>query len=228
MEPRENPWRHLVLLISLLLLFIVSPFAAALRFGVVVLNVFGAVVLLSGTYAVSKRKHLFVITLILTIVSVITGSAMFIWPGKWIGLTTQASILVTLALFSVSILMHVLRSGRITADKIYAAICVYLLIGYAWAFADAILEGLNPGSFSISPNATSVNEHIERTMQLRCFSFMTLTTVGYGDIVARSPMARTFAVLEALMGQLYLAVLIARLVGLHIVHGMDSNSRDND
>jgi hypothetical protein len=121
-----------------------------------------------------------------------------------------------------------LRSGRITADKIYAAICVYLLIGYAWAFADAILEGLNPGSFSISPNATSVNEHIERTMQLRCFSFMTLTTVGYGDIVARSPMARTFAVLEALMGQLYLAVLIARLVGLHIVHGMDSNSRDND
>jgi hypothetical protein len=229
MEPREkNPRRHLVLLISLLLLFVVSPFAATLPFGVVVLNVFGAIVLLSGTYAVSERKHLFVIALVLAVVSVLAGAAMFIWPGKWIGLATQASTLVTLALFSVSILRHVLRSGRITADKIYAAICVYLLIGYAWAFADAILEGLNPGSFSISPNVTSVNEHIDRTMQLRYFSFMTLTTVGYGDIVARSPMARTFAILEALMGQLYVAVLIARLVGLHIVHGIDSESRDKN
>jgi voltage-gated potassium channel Kch len=61
-------------------------------------------------------------------------------------------------------------------------------------------------------------------MQLRYFSFITLTTTGYGDIVPRSPLARTFAMLEAVMGQFYLAVLVARLVGLHIVHAPRAES----
>jgi voltage-gated potassium channel Kch len=63
-------------------------------------------------------------------------------------------------------------------------------------------------------------------MQLRYFSFMTLTTVGYGDVVPLSPVARTMAMLEAVMGQFYLVALIGRLVGLHIVHTTSSRSRD--
>ena len=72
------------------------------------------------------------------------------------------------------------------------------------------------------------NDYAGRVMQLRYFSFMTLTTVGYGDVVPRSAGARTMAVLEAVMGQIYLAVLVARLVGLHIVHASGSSSRDQD
>src|SRR5437588_9915460 len=67
---------------------------------------------------------------------------------------------------------------------------------------------------------------VVRGMQMRYFSFMTLTTVGYGDVVPRSSAARTMAALKAVMGQLYLTVLVARLVGLHIVHGQDSPSPD--
>jgi voltage-gated potassium channel Kch len=65
-------------------------------------------------------------------------------------------------------------------------------------------------------------------MQFRYFSFMTLTTVGYGDVLPRSDAARTLAALEAVMGQIYLTVLVARLVGLHIVHSHGSDSREKD
>ena len=131
--------------------------------------------------------------------------------------------LLLLGLFSVSILANVLRAGRITADKIYGAICVYLLIGYAWAFGYAIIDELQPGSFS-GPVETGPVDYIARVMQMRYFSFITLTTVGYGDIVPQSQAARTFATLEAVVGQIYLAVLVARLVGLHIVHANSSQS----
>jgi voltage-gated potassium channel Kch len=131
--------------------------------------------------------------------------------------------LLLLGLFSVSILANVLRAGKITADKIYGAICVYLLVGYAWAFAYAIIEELQPGSFS-GPVTTDPVDYITRVTQMRYFSFITLTTVGYGDIVPQSPVARTFATLEAVIGQIYLAVLVARLVGLHIVHANSTQS----
>jgi voltage-gated potassium channel len=98
-----------------------------------------------------------------------------------------------------------------------------LLIGFAWAFGYGIIELINPGSFSGLAEIDTDN-HVGRIMQLRYFSFATLTTLGFGDILPRSPSARTLATLEAVTGQIYLAVLIARLVGLHIVH---AGSRDD-
>jgi hypothetical protein len=126
-------------------------------------------------------------------------------------------------LFSVGILKDVLRRGQISADKIYGAICVYLLIGFAWTFGYGIIELLNRGSFS-GLAEIDANDHVGRIMQLQYFSFATLTTLGFGDILPRAPVARTLATLEAVTGQIYLTVLIARLVGLHIVH---ASSRDD-
>ena len=72
--------------------------------------------------------------------------------------------------------------------------------------------------------ATDWVDYITRVMRMRYFSFITLTTLGHGDIVPQSPVARTFATLEAVVGQIYLTVLVARLVGLHIVHANSSQS----
>jgi voltage-gated potassium channel len=135
--------------------------------------------------------------------------------------------MILLAFFSITILGYVLRSGKVTTDKIFAAIYVYMLIGFAWAFAYAFLEEIAPGSFVALPE-TDRNQYVARVQQLRYFSFMTLTTVGYGDVVPRSPAARTMAVLEAVMGQIYLTVLVARLVGLHIVHATGLRSGGDD
>ncbi len=96
-----------------------------------------------------------------------------------------------------------------------------MLIGYGWAFVYALLDEVFPGSFAALTEAGR-NDYTQRVMQFRYFSFMTLTTVGYGDVLPRSDAARTLAALEAVMGQIYLTVLVARLVGLHIVHSHDS------
>ena len=208
--------RHLALLISLLLLFLISPFVAAARYGTVVINTAFSIVLLSGIYAMSEQRRLFVVALIGSVAAIATNLLMVVFQSEWIAIAWHGFNLLLLGLFSVGILKDVLRRGRISTDKICGAICVYLLIGFAWAFGYGIIELINPGSFS-GLAEIDANNHVGRIMQLRYFSFATMTTLGFGDILPRSPVARTLATLEAVIGQIYLTVLIARLVGLHIV-----------
>jgi hypothetical protein len=106
----------------------------------------------------------------------------------------------------------------VTADKIYGALCVYLLIGLTWGFMFLTLEGVQPGSFSLGQGQP--NGIAKDPATLVYFSFVTLSTVGYGDITPLSPPARSLAFMEAIIGQIYLAVLVARLVGLHIASSM--------
>jgi len=227
MATREYRWRHLALLICIILLFTASPFVVTSRHGVLIMNTIAAMVLVTASYALSERKHLFTIAIVLSVISVTATGLVLVFRQHWAVIASHVCIIVPIVFFSVSILGYVLRSGRVTTDKIFAAICVYLLIGFAWTFAYALLEEIAPGSFAAVPEMGR-NDYVARVLRLRYFSFVTLTTVGYGDILPRSPAARTMAVLEAVMGQIYLAVLVARLVGLHIVHSMGLRSGEKD
>lgn len=220
-------WRHLALLICILLVFTISPLLVIFRNGVLILNVIGAMVVLAGAYTLSERKHLFAIAVVLSVISIIATWLLVVFQRHWAVLLAHTCIIVLVFFFAVTILGYVLRSGRVTADRIFAAICVYMLIGYGWAFVYALLDEILPGSFAALTEA-SRNDYTQRVMQFRYFSFMTLTTVGYGDVLPRSDAARTLAALEAVMGQIYLTVLVARLVGLHIVHSHGSGSREKD
>jgi voltage-gated potassium channel len=121
-----------------------------------------------------------------------------------------------------TLLSYVLRDEKVTGDKIYGAICVYLFIGLIWGLLFSLLEGLQPGSFS----GQTPTPRIEPDPSvLIYYSFITLSTVGYGDIVPISPPARSFAYLEGIIGQFYLAVLVARLVGLHIAYAGAQSER---
>jgi hypothetical protein len=116
-----------------------------------------------------------------------------------------------------AILAHVFKSTRITRETIAGAICAYLLIGAMWAHVFSIVENVSPGSFadnSIEADAASGPEPIrDQADRFTYFSFVTLTTLGYGDMTPLTRPAKNLAALEAIFGQLYLAVLIARLVG---------------
>ena len=226
MATHEYPRRHLALLICILVVFTFSPFAVTFRHGILILNIIAATILVAGSYALSERRHLFVIAIILSLISIIATALLLVFQKHWAVLIAHSCIVILIAFSSITILGYVFHSGRVTADRIFAAICVYMLVGYGWTFAYALLDETLPGSFA-TVTQIGPNDYIGRVMQLRYFSFMTLTTVGYGDVVPRSSAARTMAVLEAVMGQFYLAVLIARLVGLHIVHGLDSHSRED-
>jgi ion channel len=213
----------LALLISILLLFVVAPFVVSLHHGILVMNVISAAVLVAGSYALSERKHLFAIAVVLSAITILGTGLLITFPQPWALLVSHSSIVVLVAFFCVTILSYVLDSGRVTSDKIFAAICVYMLIGYGWTFVYSILLELQPQSFAATSEVAR-NDYVGRILQLRYFSFMTLTTVGYGDIVPRSLAARTMTILEAVMGQFYLVALVGRLVGLHVVHGNISRS----
>jgi len=219
----KEEWRHLALLVAILSLFIITPAVIEMRQGVVVMDSLAAIVFITASYALSPRKQLFVAAVALSAVTVAAAFIFVVYPRLWVRIFSTSSLIVLVGFFSVTILSYVLHGTRVTMDKIFASICVYMLIGYAWTFAYALIDELQPNAF-VALSSPSPNDYVARMLEMRYFSFITLTTVGYGDIVPHSATARTLAVLEAVTGQIYLTVLIARLVGLHIVHSSSSRN----
>jgi voltage-gated potassium channel len=213
-----DPRSHLYLLISLLFIFVISPFVVPYYYGPTVLNIIAAIVLLAATYAVSRRRSFFIFALSLSIFAIALTFWLAVAPNHWLVIISHGSLVILIMFFAMAILSYVLGSGKVTWDKIYGAVCAYLLLGYAWTFGYSLIEELQPGSFTSSASPMP-HDLVGRVMQLRYFSFVTLATVGYGDIVPHTPAARTLALLEAILGQFYLVALVGRLVGLHIVHG---------
>ena len=121
-------------------------------------------------------------------------------------------------------LRFILTSRQITFNTVSASLCIYMLLGVLWALGYSLIDQLDSAAFYSSvPNERSTPQmRLGRghSTAVLYFSFATLTTLGYGDIVPVSPIARTLASLEAITGQLYLAVLVARLVGLHIAESL--------
>ena len=99
-----------------------------------------------------------------------------------------------------------------TSNVVYDAVVIYLLIGITWSDVYAVLEHLPPGSFNLA-GASAIE-----VPAFTYYSFVTLTTLGYGDVTPLTDQARSLAILEAVIGQLYMTVLVARLVGLLISH----------
>ncbi|MBW2460916.1 MAG: two pore domain potassium channel family protein [Deltaproteobacteria bacterium] len=109
----------------------------------------------------------------------------------------------------VLVVRHVLSGETASTDDYAGALVSYLLIGVLFAFAHTLVEGFHPGSYG-GPGTEDAVDHVGR---FTYFSFVTLTTLGYGDIVPNTAPARGISVLEAVMGQGYIAILIAHLVG---------------
>lgn len=169
------------------------------------------VLLLSGVAIAWRQRMLF-------IVSALVGAvALAVRWSAW-GLGTARSELrsdwwtmAAIAVIAIVLLTQIFRPGRVTHVRIQGAIAVYLLFGIAWAHAFRITAILHPGSFVFQAGELST------VADWIYYSFVTLTTVGYGDITPTAQISRTLAVGEALVGQLYLAVMIARLVAMEIV-----------
>jgi hypothetical protein len=129
---------------------------------------------------------------------------------------------VFFAYIQVFLLRYFLATRTVTADMIFAAMCAYIIVGLAWMFIYACIELRVPGSFVVAQTGASPSDMI----QFNYFSFVTLTTLGYGDVTPVSDFARSWAMVEAILGQFYLAVVLARIVGLHIsAQQHDENSK---
>jgi hypothetical protein len=211
----------LSLLVALLALLLLYPFFAGRVMAHAFWDICSSAVLLLGLYAISHVRRRLVIALILSIAVLGTKWSGYVIDNAMLLLVNYGLAAIFFIFTACLLLGDVLRKGAVTADKIYGALCVYLLIGLTWGFMFLTLEGVQPGSFSLGQGQPSGIETDPATLVY--FSFVTLSTVGYGDITPLSPPARSFAFMEAIIGQIYLAVLVARLVGLHIAYSMAGN-----
>lgn len=204
--------RFLQLLVALLLYLLLDPLLEQIGFTRRLFSVFLTLILLSALFSVSENKTRLSRALLLGIPAFVGLWGGDIFRGRHL-LADVSPLLVTgfLAYVAFRILSFVVKEQEVRADTIYAALCVYLLIGLLWALLYMSMEQVSPGSLQLNPD-----EPLNR--QCVYYSYVTLTTLGYGDVTPLSPTTRSFAFVEALMGQLYLAVLVARLVGLHIAH----------
>lgn len=126
----------------------------------------------------------------------------------------------------VMILRNIFAASVVTGDDVLGAVCGYLLAAGAWANLCAATELLVPGSFSVSNDLQELSSSHGRTALFNYFNVVTLTTMGYGDITPVRPPATALAMLEAIFGQFYIAVVVAQLVGLRLAEAFTpSDSR---
>ena len=207
--------RFLFLFISMVLMFVLRPFLTE-RVGIAYLmEIFFFLVFLSAVYAVRQKKSVFIIALFLVLLTEILALLSYLKDIPSLDMLSNILGGLLLAYTAAIIVHHLFTEDKITGDVIMGAICAYFLMGLVWALAYSTLEFFQPGSFQM-PQGT-VNQ-----ATFTYYSYVTLTTLGYGEITPISAPARSFALLEAMMGQLYLAVLIARLVGIHIAQSSRS------
>lgn len=170
-----------------------------------------SLIIISGIIATVRDRRIVAAATVLAVGSLCMGWADVERPNLYLHLSNDAYSLLFLFYLVVLIIRQVFRAGPITMRRIQGSVAAYLLLGLLWAVAYEIVEVVSPGSFTIS-----AQPGIPALPQLGYFSFTTLTTLGFGDILPISPAARSLVVLEALVGQLFPVILIARLVALEI------------
>lgn len=204
-----DPKRLITLLVSILLMLLVYPFVEERTFAPALLEVLFSGVLVSALFSVAASRRHVIVAVALVVPILVLRWAQFWQDGLELETPAQALGLVSLGFVSWVILKDCLRSGRVTAARICGVLAVYMLLGLMWSSVYSIVEHAIPGSFKLSTEEGTTDE-------LVYFSFVTLTTLGYGDTVPLSSGARGLTIVEALCGQLYLAVIVARLVAMHI------------
>jgi ion channel len=201
------------LLVALVLLLITAPFVEELEAGGLILSVLFSLVFIAAVFAVADRKRTLTIALFLAVPAIAARWINHFQPG-----VVHPSVFLVCALlllaFVIGHLLHfVLRAPVVTVEVLSASIAAYLMLGLAWTVAYWFVDQVTPGgAFSFN---TARGEHSINGFTGFYFSFITLSTVGYGDITPASHAARWLAAMEAMTGLLYVAVLIARLVSLY-------------
>ena len=201
------------LIVLVLTVFIIAPLGRLTTIGALLISLFFSFLLISGVAAVAEHR-----TQTLLAAGLVTITLGFRWmayliPSPGIESAGACLLIACLGLMTGVVLFQVFREGPITWHRIQGAIAAYLLLGLTWGVAyEAVLLQL-PGAF-LPATLSEQSGPILPTFVY--FSFVTLTTVGYGDIIPVHPMVRSLANLEALVGQLYPAILIGRLVAMEL------------
>lgn len=200
----------MVILIGLLLFLPLMP--AFLATSIFLLTILLAAWLVSADRPRSRRVILGLLIPIVAIIAVAVTGFRLSTPlrEESVRLLLDTLVLALLVYCCAKIIGSLLSAEEVTAREIVGSANFFLVMGFIWTFVYSLVWRLDHGAFSVSPLDN------DASLRLTYFSFVTLTTLGYGDIVPQTPFAKMLVVLEAIMGQLYVAVVVAYLLSLHV------------
>jgi len=203
--------RFLVLLILLLSMLVLAPFFDEFIHTRILMDVFLTTIFIFIIYTIRLKRSQAIIAFVLVLPLIIATWSTYFVEIKTVSLLTRIFGALFFAYAAINILRIIVKSEKVTRETIFAAIVAYLLIALMWAFLYMILELVSPGSFSFPDEG-----FLRETMRYEYLSFVTITTLGYGDITPVTDKASALVIVEAVIGQIYLVVLVAWLVGMHV------------
>ena len=195
----------------LVLTTIFVPMMALSQLGRLALSFVFMVTLISGAFVTIQPRILRYLVVVLAVSTLATDLiAEFASYSSSVLETTLRLVCLSILVFMT--LKRTLRPGPVTLYRVMGGIAAYLLIGFAWTYAYQLVLHQAPGAIHFQSGVADISSR--QPSQLIYFSFVTLTTVGFGDVYPVHPAVRRLAVAEALVGQLYIAILISSLVGM--------------
>ena len=208
--------RFIYIILAIVLVLLVNPFIQhAGKSGHFFAILLLAMIPLTSFYALTGDRHRAIIILFIAAPFVIFDVTNLFFANRYLMIVAISFGTILYFYIIVLLVINLLSYRVVTANLIYCAISTYLLIGIMWAGIYVVLEGISPGSF----------KGISETTDLLYFSFVTLTTVGYGDITPQSILAKRLTVFEAAMGGIYMAVIIAMIVGRYMSMQTEKDSQ---
>ena len=210
--------QFLYLLASLLLMLVVVPVVHHRFIASLLQEAFLTAVLITAIVANRGRRQVRIAGIAVAAVALPLNWATVFFHSPLLIIMAYSAGIAFLGMTAAMILISVLRDHLATIQAVVGAICVYLLIGLTWALMYSALEYAQQDAFIIPERSIVTRARDGREMtsysQMVYFSFVTMSTLGYGDMIPRTPPAQTMAWMQSVLGQLYLAVLVARLVSV--------------
>ncbi len=214
----RQEYKYFLLFIIVLTYIIFNPLIYRLGVGNLLGDLILTLIVISGINLASSKRELYFSVIIGVIALILkwTYDSSASLKTSWIGLGQLLFFLVFLLYLTIRLIRQVIRSKKVTKNTIYGALTGYLLIGIIGASLASVLETIVPGSFALSAQTQDYTNQLQLFIY---YSFVTLSTLGYGDITPVTPQAQSLSVTLSLVGQMYLTVLVALLVGKYTSNG---------
>jgi hypothetical protein len=194
-----------------ILVFVIFPLRQAGLAGRFFIDGVMVTLMISGALVMNQARAITAATIAVVFLAAVILWVSRFYPSPFLLRVNSIFSIVTLLLYIRIVLLVMFRHGPVSWSRIQGGICAYLLIGMAWASAFDLVEKIHPGAFHFVSQPENGDQLFSKLIY---FSFATLTTVGFGDVLPVDPFARSLAIAEAIVGQLFPAILIGALVAM--------------
>lgn len=203
-----------LLLVFLFLIFILRPYDRSILYLALWKGCL-TVVFFSSIFNCKHHRKVKILSIILGIPSLLLPWINFVETGEALLVINAVFSMLFISCVAASILYDVILRARVTMETLRGVICAYFMIAFAFAYMYYLVEFLVPGTIHFAGRAISIHNFPHFLSEMFYFSFVTLLTIGYGDITAALNAGQTIAVMEGIIGQFYIAILVARLVSVY-------------